>query len=104
MIETVAYKCDCGKKYHSKTSAKKHEANCKCWTNPKYKTCKTCVFSRQIRDSNGMEHDTRYLQTWTEWRCDNPEFNYDLHFTPAHEKASDLNINCSLWKSKKLIA
>lgn len=98
MEKTVAYKCDCGKKYHTKKSAATHEKNCRCWTNPKYKTCKTCVFGRQIKDSNGMEHEPQYLQTWKQWGCSNPEFVYDLHFTPAHEKADDLCINCPVWK------
>ena len=78
---------DCGRGFWNKKACLKHEEVCKCWTNPKYKTCKTCFFA-WVDGEDG-------------WQCDNKEFNYDLHFTPAHEKANDLCINCPVWKSNK---
>lgn len=45
-----------------------------------------------------MEHEPSNLDTWIEINCKNPNFNYDKHFTPAHEKAGDLCINCPVWE------
>ena len=101
MVEIKAYKCGCHKVFVGKKACELHERVCKSWKHPKHKTCKTCKFGYQSYDSNGMEHEPQYLQTWKEWRCSNPLFNYDIHFTPAHENASDLNINCPVWESKK---
>lgn len=99
-IIEIKYKADCGRKFSRKSAAEKHETVCKCWTNPKHKTCKTCKFGRLINDSNGMHHEPQYLHTWREWECQNSGFCYDEHFTRAHEKAPDLNINCPLWVAK----
>lgn len=101
MIEFKAYKCGCGKVYVSKKACVLHEQVCKSWKHPKHRTCKTCIFGSQISDSNGMEHEPQYLHTWRQWECSNPEFNYDIHFTPADPKVEDLNINCPVWQSKK---
>jgi len=98
--KVTRYIADCGKGYWDKKSCLNHEKNCKCWTNPKYRTCKTCKHGKQSINTNGMESETQFLQTWKEWYCTNPNFNYDKHFTPAHEKASDLCINCPVWTSK----
>lgn len=94
------YISDCGKGFWDKKSCLNHEDRCRCWTNPKYKTCKTCLFGVQITDSNGMEHEPALLHTWRQWRCLNPKFNYDVDFTQAHENASDLCINCPKWEKK----
>jgi hypothetical protein len=48
-----------------------------------------------------MEHEPQLLDEWVEWDCKNPNFVYDKHFTPAHEKAEDLCINCPVWENKK---
>ena len=102
MKEVKAYQCDCGRKFHTKKAAYLHETfACKCWTNPKFKTCKTCKFGKQVKDSNGMESEPQHLHTWKQWQCSNPLFIYDTHFTAAHENAPDLNINCILWESKQ---
>lgn len=99
-IMVVKYKCACGKRYSAKRLAERHEVVCTCWTNPKYKTCKTCVFGEQVKDSNGMEHEPQYLETWNVWECNNPDFNYNIHHNPAHANAPDLCINCTKWESK----
>lgn len=94
------YISDCGRGFWSKAKCLKHEENCKCWTNPKHRTCKTCKFAKVVNDSNGMEHEPQFLQQWTWIDCQNPDFNVDIHFTEAHEKAPDLCINCPVWQSK----
>lgn len=47
-----------------------------------------------------MEGEPQFLESWFEWQCDNPEFDYDKHFTAAHENAEDLCINCPVWQHK----
>ena len=94
------YISDCGRGFWNKKVCLNHEESCKCWTNPKHKTCKTCKFGNNYEDSNGMEHEPQYLHVWRQWECLNPEFDYDKHFTPAHEKAEDLCINCPVWVGK----
>lgn len=91
------YYSDCGKGYWNKKECLKHDIRCKCWNNPKFKTCKTCKHGKRVEDSNGMEDEPWHLQTWVEWRCNNPSFIYNKHFTPAHEKASSLCFNCPVW-------
>lgn len=81
------YLADCGRGFWSKRTCLQHEQNCKCWTNPKYKTCKTCKHGRNDKEEG--------------WQCNNPNFIYDKHFTPAHPKAEDLCINCPVWESPK---
>lgn len=87
------YYAECGRGFWTKRAAQSHEQNCKCWTNPKFRTCKTCKHGEQIEDSDDY-------QKWTAWQCNNIDFDYDKHFTPAHEKAEDLCINCPIWESK----
>lgn len=100
MEVTIAYKAECGRKFHTKKACKKHELYCTCWTNPKYKTCKSCKFGKQVKDSNGMESDPQYLETWRQWQCSNPDFK-EYMFTSAHKNAPDICINCPVWVNKK---
>jgi hypothetical protein len=92
--QVTIFIADCGKKYWSRSGCKAHEKVCKCWTNPKHKTCLTCAFSANYSDCEGEQsfHSGGVF-------CNSPEFEYDKHFTPAHENASDLCINCPLWQS-----
>jgi len=99
-VRVTRYISDCGRGFWTKKTAETHDKNCRCWTNPKFKTCKTCAFCTVENDSNGMEHDPKYLQTWASIECHNPDFDYDKHFTEAHGKAPDLCINCPVWKNK----
>lgn len=101
MEEIKGYKTDCGKKYFNRQSAKKHEATCKCWSNPALRTCLSCKFGDYITDSNGMEDEPQYLHTWKQWDCSNVEFNYDTMFTQApNDTTNSLNINCPVWEKK----
>lgn len=96
----IRYIADCGRGFWNKNTCLEHESNCKCWSNPKYKTCKTCKFSREFIESNGMESEPSLLHVWRQIECENPLFNYDIHFKAAHEKAPDLCINCPVWQQK----
>lgn len=95
------YIADCGKGFWNKNTCEIHEENCKCWTNPAFRTCKTCEFANEFEDSNGMESEPQFLQTWRQIECKNPSFNDELHFNQAHENAPYLCVNCTQWKYKK---
>jgi hypothetical protein len=47
-----------------------------------------------------MEDEPQFLHTWKQWKCNNPDFIFDIHFHPAHENAPDLCINCLKWVPK----
>lgn len=66
-VNVIKYKTDCGKFYSSAKAARSHESHCRCWKNPKIKTCMTCAFGRLIKDSNGMEHEPQNLHVWKQW-------------------------------------
>jgi len=87
MIEIIAFKTDCGKVYQQKYSAKEHEKRCRCWKNPKFKTCLSCKFGHKTFDESVG--------------CQNSEMDMDIHFNAAHKNAPNLNINCILWEPKK---
>ncbi len=95
------YISDCGRGFWSKNTCLEHEKNCKCWTNPAFRTCKTCEFAHEFDDSNGMEHEPQFLHTWRQIECKNPAFDYETHFNQAHENAPYLCVNCTQWKYKK---
>lgn len=100
MEQIKAYKCGCGKVYIGKRACRLHEEKCTSWKHPKHRTCKSCKFGKQVSDSNGMEHEPQFLQTWRQWQCKNPLFK-DYMFHEAHKNAPDLNINCPVWESNK---
>lgn len=86
---------DCGKNYLRKAQAISHESICRCWTNPNLKTCVTCKFGELVKDSNGMEDEPQYLETWKWWNCKNREFDFDTMFTQASgDNTKSLCINC----------
>jgi len=87
MIEVTAYKTDCGKVYQHKSSALTHEKKCRCWKNPKFRTCLSCRFKKNI--------PVDFLG------CTNDNLDTNIHFNAAHKNAPNLNINCILWEAKK---
>jgi len=91
------YITECNRKYFTKLSCSIHEKTCRCWKHPKMQTCLTCKFGIRIY---GMKNMPTRLNKRNEWDCSNSAFNHELHFTPAHEKAKDLNINCPIWEKK----
>lgn len=97
-VKVKRYIADCGRGFWKKAHCENHEKRCKCWKNPKFKTCLTCIHEKLTNDTNGMESEPQHLHTWVERVCLNPEFVREKHFTPAHEKAPDLCINCPVWE------
>jgi len=84
---------DCGRRFRTDGRARNHEV--RCWKSPALKTCKTCKHARRVpyEDDTG---DGGYLE------CSNEAMDYD-DFTPAHEKAQDVCINCPKWEQKTTI-
>jgi len=70
------YYSDCRKGFWNKQSCLNHEENCKCWTNPKNKTCKTCVHSNFI-PYEGDTGDGAYFECQAinpvEWHAGAPD-------------------------------
>jgi hypothetical protein len=84
IIKRTRYIADgCGKGFSSKKRCLKHEDVCKCWKNPIFKTCLSCKFQAKRGDF-----------------CNNPAFDYDVHFKAAFNQCEDLCINCPLWEQK----
>lgn len=93
-IAKIYYVSECGKTFGNPLPAINHESVCKCWTNLKFKTCKTCRFSKVFKESVGDD----FFSATTYYReCQNPKMKPEL-FTPAHEKAQDVCINCPKWR------
>ena len=83
-----AYSCDfkCGRTVlTSKKAMEGHEA--KCFHNPKRRACITCAHFESYLDSNGMEDDPAFLQTWRHTEC-NAEIDI----------SEKLRHDCDLWQ------
>lgn len=48
--KVTRYYAECGKGFWKKSTALTHELNCKCWKNPKNKTCLTCKKAEHVVD------------------------------------------------------
>ena len=94
--KVLRYYSDCGKGFWKKDKAIKHDENCKCWKNPKFKSCMSCKLKNFIKDSNGMEHEPQYLQVWTENRCKHSECGI-----PVHEEYEQIRMNCEFYTPSK---
>ena len=93
--KVIRYYSDCGRGFWKKQQAIKHDENCKCWKNPKFKTCLSCKFKDIIQDSNGMEDEPHYLQTWDFNNCDHCEAG-----EPAHKDFEYIRKNCTFHELK----
>jgi len=78
------YYAECGRGFWSKQKAITHDTNCKCWKNPKFKTCLSCKFKDIGTDSNGMEEDSRQLQTWSINNCKHSNEGSPVHVDHDH--------------------
>jgi len=94
--KVIRYYSDCGKGFWSKKKAITHDENCKCWKNPKLKSCLSCKHKCFIINSNGMEHEPQFLQTWQENTCKHLESG-----VPVHENYEHIRKNCEHYTPKK---
>lgn len=87
------YISECGRGFWTKHKAIEHEENCKCWKNPKFKTCISCKHKDIVTDSNGMESEPHNLETWQTNNCKNSnsgvpvhkDFDFIRKYCPFHE-------------------
>lgn len=94
--KVIRYYSDCGRGFWKKQQALQHDENCKCWKNPKFYSCLSCANKDFRVDSNGMDHEPQFLQTWNDNNCQHSESGI-----PVHEDFEHIRKNCSFWKSIK---
>lgn len=87
--KVLRYYSDCGRGFWKKQQALKHDINCKCWNNPKFKCCISCSHKSFVKDSNGMENEPQYLQTWETNNCKHSECGVAVHKDFDH-----IRMNC----------
>lgn len=95
--KVIRYYSECGRGFWKKQQAIKHDENCKCWVNPKYKTCLSCKHKCIVTDSNGMGHEPQFLQTWKTNMCEHSNSG-----APAHEDFDYIRKYCQYHKLKQL--
>lgn len=82
------YYAECGKGFWKADRAAIHEDNCKCWGNPKNKTCKTCAdgcYANYEEDTG----DGGY------WECMNGDNKNDGHVNDLIEIEVDyISVGC----------
>jgi len=82
--KVIRYYSDCGRGFWKKNQAVTHDENCKCWKNPKFKTCISCKHKDLRIDSNGMELEPSYLQTWNYNNCNHSTNGHQVHKEFGH--------------------
>ena len=95
--KTLRYIADCGRGFWKKEPCLNHEEACKCWANPKFKTCKTC--RHEILTPAYHDYITGQFDP-IERDCA-VDYDYDNWTPPVNDEgevlADDLNMNCPLW-------
>ena len=89
------YYSDCGRGFWKKETAITHDKNCKCWKNPKFKTCISCEFKNMVNDSNGMKHEPQFLETFQTNNCE-----FSDSGIPVHENFDHIRKYCPFHKQK----
>ncbi len=92
--KVLRYYSDCGRGFWKKPQALKHDQNCKCWKNPKFKTCLTCKLKDFQVDDIGMEKEYEVL--WTYNNCDHSKY-----VASAHKNCKHIKIYCPFHEQKK---
>lgn len=77
--KVTRYYSECGKGFWKKQTALSHEQNCKCWKNPKFKTCISCKLKNIVNDSNGMEHEPQFLHNFDTNMCQFADSGVPVH-------------------------
>jgi len=92
--KVIRYYSDCGRGFWKKNQALTHDQNCKCWKNPKFKGCLSCKHKNIVKDSNGMEDEPQFLDTWDTNNCKysglgiavHPDFDHIRKMCPKYEE------------------
>ena len=88
--KVTRYYAECGKGFWKKDAALNHETVCKCWKNPKNKTCKTCTYGKYLN----YEHDTG---DGGYYECHNYKYGDGEH-TGGPEGTNYISVNCSYYE------
>lgn len=86
--KVTRYYAECGKGFWKRDRAINHEKACKCWDNPKNKTCKTCCY--------GVHHKSD-LDTGEPayWECSNHDFNGE--HVSGLDGVDYISVNCEFY-------
>lgn len=93
--KVTRYYSECGRGFWKKQQAITHDINCKCWKNPKFKSCMSCIYKNFEKDSNGMEEEPYHLQTWDTNMC-----KYSDSGIPVHKDFEHIRKYCRFYKGK----
>jgi len=94
--KVLRYYADCGRGFWRKQQAITHDENCKCWKNPKFKSCLSCKLQNIVKDSNGMENEPQFLQTWKTNNCKHSDSGI-----PVHNDYDHIRKNCPFYEPKQ---
>jgi len=92
--KVTRYYSDCGRGFWKKQQALTHDKNCKCWKNPKFKSCISCKFKSFSVDSDG-DIDIEDVEIWEVNDCENSECG-----TPIHNDFKHIRKNCKFHELK----
>ena len=82
--KATRYIADCGRGFWHKQACLHHEKACKCWTNPKNQTCKTCFHADWIEEDYYSYYDCA--------------LNLEANGGPPG--VDDISVNCTSYKVK----
>ena len=94
--KVIRYYSECGRGFWKKQQAINHDKYCRCWKNPKFKSCLSCKHKNIIKDSNGMENEPQFLQTWDDNKC-----NHSDSGVPAHKDFEHIRKDCQFYEQNK---
>lgn len=95
--KVTRYYAECGRGYCNKSACEQHERVCKCWKNPKHRTCLTCAkYSKHTEVDEGQG----YYNAYTVNDCNHVSIDESI-LTPCHENAPDIYKNCPYWVLKQ---
>ena len=69
------YVAPCGHRFATRGAAEGHEHKATCWKLPALRTCQSCKFNSVEWDSNGMEDEPAFLDTFLTRECTRPDFD-----------------------------
>ena len=87
------YMADCGKGFWDKSSCLYHESKCKCWTNAKNRTCKTCHWASEILVVSNVICDGKECFQSGGYQCNCPCNKAEEH-SGAPEGVTHLSVGC----------
>jgi hypothetical protein len=90
--KVIRYYADCGKGFWKKPAALAHDISCKCWTNPRNKTCKTCKYGEKIP----YETDTGFGGGW---QCNH--LTHDEEHAGAPKDIKYISVKCNYYGNQQ---